>query len=83
MKGGVILPTVLGAITVQNVFTSLGSVFELVMDQFSTTVTSITSNPLLFVPVLCGFGGGLILIGVKVMRRFGVRGMSSGRRRRR
>ncbi|MCH5315283.1 MAG: hypothetical protein J1E81_05165 [Eubacterium sp.] len=75
--------SILGAITVENVFSSLKTVFELVMDQFSTTVTTITSNPLLFVPVLCGFGGGLILIGVKVMRRFGVKGMSSGKRRRR
>lgn len=75
--------SILGAITVENVFSSLKTVFELVMEQFSTTVTTITSNPLLFVPVLCGFGGGLILIGVKVMRRFGVKGMSSGKRRRR
>lgn len=77
------MPTVLAAVTVGNVFTSLGTVFELLMDQFSTTVTTITSNPLLFVPVLCGFGGGLILAGVKVVRKFGVRGMSGGRRRRR
>lgn len=77
------MPTVLAAVTVQNVFTSLGTVFELLMDQFSTTVTTITNNSLLFVPVLCGFGGGLILAGVKVVRKFGVRGMSGGRRRRR
>lgn len=75
------MPIVL-AVTVSDVFTSLGSVFELLMDQFSTTVTTITGIPLLFVPVLCGFGGGLILAGVKVVRKFGVRGMSSGRRRR-
>ncbi len=72
---------IVAAVTVDQVFTSLGTVFELLMDQFGTTVTTITSNPLLFVPVLCGFGGGLILAGVKVVRKFGVRGMSGRRRR--
>lgn len=72
---------VLAAITISDVFSSLGSVFELLMEQFSTTVSTITSNPLLFVPVLCGFGGGLILAGVKVVRKFGVRGIGKGRRR--
>ncbi|MCH5320870.1 MAG: hypothetical protein J1E36_03860 [Eubacterium sp.] len=70
------------AITVSDVFSSLGEVFDLLMEQFATTVSTITSNPLFFVPVLLGFGGGLIMAGVKVMRKFGVRGMSSGRRRR-
>ncbi|MDE6020975.1 MAG: hypothetical protein K2H01_08285 [Ruminococcus sp.] len=69
------------AVTISDVFTSLGSVFELLMNQFSTTVTTITGNPLLFVPVLVGFGGGLIMAGVKVMRKFGVRGLSGRRRR--
>lgn len=71
----------LAVITVSDVFSSLGDVFTLLMNQFSTTVSTITGNPLLFVPVLCGFGGGLILAGVKVVRKFGVRGMSGGRRR--
>lgn len=70
------------AVTVADVFTSLGSVFDLLIEQFSTTVTTITGNPLLFVPVLLGFGGGLMLAGVKVMRKFGVRGLGKSRRRR-
>lgn len=70
------------AITTENVFTALTSVFDLLIEQFTTTVTTITSNPLLFVPVLCGFGGGLILAGVKVVRKLGVKGMGSRRRRR-
>lgn len=74
---------IVAAISVSDVFTSLGSVFELLMEQFSTTVTTITSNALFFVPVLCGFGGGLIIAGVKIMRKFGVRGISGRRRRRR
>ena len=73
---------VLMAISVSDVFTSLGSVFDLLMDQFGTTVTTITTNPLFFVPVLLGFGGGLMMAGVKVMRKFGVRGLGGRRRRR-
>lgn len=73
---------IVAAVTVDEVFSSLISIFNLLMEQFSTTVTTITGNPLLFVPILCGFAGGLILAGVKVVRKFGVRGMSSGRRRR-
>lgn len=72
---------IVGAVTVSDVFSSLGSVFQLLMDQFSTTVNTIVNNPLFFVPVLLGFGGGLIMAGVKIMRKFGVRGMGSGRRR--
>lgn len=71
------------AVTVSDVFTSLGSVFELLMDQFSTTVSTITSNPLFFVTILVGFGGGLIMAGVRVVRKFGVRGLGGRRRRRR
>ena len=64
------------AITTSDIFSSMTTVFELLMDQFTTTVSTITSNPLLFVPVLCGFGGGLIMAGVKVVRKLGVRGMA-------
>lgn len=65
------------------IFGGLTSVFSLLMDQFGTTITTITSNDLLYIPILIGFGGGLILAGVKVCRRFGVRGIGGGRRRRR
>lgn len=65
------------------IFGGLTTVFQLLMEQFSTTVETITSNNLLFVPVLIGFGGGLILAGVKVVRKLGVRGIGGGRRRRR
>ena len=65
------------AITTSDIFSSMTTVFELLMDQFTTTVSTITSNPLLFVPVLCGFGGGLIM----AVRKLGVRGMGGRRRR--
>lgn len=68
--------------TIANVFTQLTLVFELLMDQFGTTVTTITSNPILYVPVLCGLGGGIILAAVKLVRKLGVRGVGGRRRRR-
>lgn len=71
-------------ITVSDVFTSMSTVFDLLLAQFSTTIETITDNPLFFVPVLVAFGGGLILAGVKIVRRLGVRGVGGrGRRRRR
>lgn len=81
LKGDNNMPIV-AAVSVSDVFNSLGSVFDLLLEQFSTTVSTITTNPLLFVPVLLGFGGGLIMAGVNVVRKFGVRGMSGRRRRR-
>ena len=52
------------------------------MDQFTTTVSTITGNPILYVPVLVGLGGGLILAGVKLVRKLGVRGVGGRRKRR-
>ena len=68
--------------SISDVFSAGTSVFDLLMNQFSTTVTTITGNPLLYVPVLLGLGGGLILAGVKITRKLGVRGLGGGRRRR-
>lgn len=64
------------------VFSALTEVFNLLLDQFPTTVTTITTNPLLYVPVLVGLGGGLILAGVKLVRKLGVRGIGGKRRKR-
>lgn len=68
--------------SLNDVFKTLTEVFNLLMDQFPTTVTTITTNPLLYVPVLCGLGGGLILAGVKLVRKLGVKGIGGKRRRR-
>lgn len=68
--------------TLSDIFNACTTVFELLMDQFTTTVTTITSNPILFVPVLCALGGGIMLAGVKLVRKLGVRGIGGRRRRR-
>lgn len=68
--------------SLSGVFDALTEVFNLLLDQFPITVTTITTNPLLYVPVLVGLGGGLILAGVKLVRKLGVRGIGGRRRRR-
>lgn len=68
--------------TMSDVFTQASSVFNLLMDQFGTTVSTITENPLLFASIVLSFGGGLMLAGVKIVRRLGVRGLGGRRRRR-
>lgn len=65
------------------IFSGLTKVFNLLMDQFANTISTITSNDLLFVPILISFAGGLILAGVRICRKLGVRGLGGGRRRRR
>lgn len=71
--------------TIANVFTAMTTVYETVLTMFGSMVTTITGNPLLYVPVLIGLLGGLVMFAIGVVRRLGVRGISSagGRRRRR
>ena len=61
------------------------TVYETVLTMFGNMVTTITGNPLLYVPVLIGLLGGLVMFAIGVVRRLGIRGISSagGRRRRR
>lgn len=67
----------------EEIFGGLSTVFSLLMDQFTATITTITTNNLLFVPILISFAGGLILAGVRICRKLGVRGLGGGKRRRR
>lgn len=70
--------------TIANVFDAMTTVYNTVLTMFGSMVTTITSNPLLYVPVLIGLLGGLVMFAIGVVRRLGVRGISStGRRRRR
>lgn len=65
-----------------DIFSAGTEVFNLLLDQFTTTVTTITSNAILFVPVLCALGGGIMLAAVKLVRKLGVKGVGGRRRRR-
>ena len=71
-------------ISIQNVLDAMTTVLGSFWTMFSSVVTTITSNNLLFVPVLLGLLFGLITFAISVVRRLGVRGVaSSGRGRRR
>lgn len=65
--------------TIENVLEALGSVYEVLVGLFTNVITTITGNPLLFVPVLIALLGGLVMFAIKVIRKLGVRGVSSRR----
>lgn len=65
------------------IFGGLTNVYALVLTFFGNVVTTITGNPLLFVPVLISLAGGLMLFAVGIVRKMGLRGVGGGGRRRR
>lgn len=70
--------------TIANVFTAMTTVYDTLLTMFSSIVSTITGNPLLYVPVIIALLGGLVMFAIGIVKRLGVRGVSStGRRRRR
>lgn len=70
--------------TISAVLSAMTTVYQGILSMFSNIITTITSNPLLFVPVIFSLLGGLVVFSIGVIRRFGIHGISStGRRRRR
>ena len=65
--------------TVANVITALQSVYGVLVGLFSNVISTITGNALLYVPVLIALLGGLVMFAIKVIRKLGVRGVSSRR----
>lgn len=68
--------------TIADVFTAMTTVYEAILSMFGSMVTTITGNPLLYVPVIFALLGGLVLFAIRVIRKLGIRGISSGGRRR-
>ena len=68
--------------TTSAVFEQMSVVLESIFSMFGSMVTTITGNPLLYVPVLFCLLGGLVLFSIRVIRKLGIRGISSGGRRR-
>lgn len=64
---------------VAGVLSAMQTVYEVLVGLFQNVITTITSNPLLYVPVLIALLGGLVMFAVKVIRKLGVRGVSSRR----
>lgn len=59
---------------VGTIITDMGTVNTFVWGLFQKFLTMIIENPLIAFPVLFGLLAAAILIAVKVVRRFGVRG---------
>lgn len=70
--------------SITDVLSAMTTVYETILTMFGSIVTTITGNPLLFVPVLFALFGGVAMFALGIVKRLGVRGVSStGRRRRR
>lgn len=65
--------------TIANVLTAMQTVYGVLVGLFKNVIETITGNPLLYVPVLIALLGGLVMFAVKVIRKLGVRGVSSRR----
>lgn len=70
--------------SITGVLGAMTTVYDLIIGMFANVITTITNNPLIFVPVLIALLGGIVMFAIGVIRRLGVRGISSsGKRRRR
>ncbi len=67
---------------ISDVFSQMSVVYEAVLSMFANMVTTITGNPLLYVPVLIALLGGLVMFAMSVVRKLGIRGVSSAGKRR-
>lgn len=68
--------------SIANVLGAMTTVYDLIIGMFANVISTITSNPLIFVPVLIALLGGIVMFAIGVIRRLGVRGISSSGRRR-
>ncbi len=65
--------------SIASVLDAMQVVYGVLVGLFTNVITTITGNPLLYVPVLIALMGGLVMFAVKVIRKLGVRGVSSRR----
>ena len=65
--------------SIATVLESMQVVYGVLVGLFTNVINTITGNPLLYVPVLIALMGGLVMFAVKVIRKLGVRGVSSRR----
>lgn len=66
-----------------NLITAMTSLYGYILTIFETVFTTITGNPVLYLPVLLAFASVVIMWTIGFVRRLGVRGVGGGRRRRR
>lgn len=71
------------AVTFSNVLDVIATALGAIWQTFTDCVTMLTSNMLIFVPVILAFTVSLIMLAISVMKKLGLRGLGGGRRRRR
>ena len=71
--------------TTTNVFSVLPEIMGAIGAVFGDCAQTIMSNPLLYVPVLIALAASVIMFAIGIVRRLGIKGVSSagGRRRKR
>lgn len=62
---------------------AMEAIFDYIIGLFATVFTTITGNPILYLPILLALVGSAIFYVISLVRKFGVRGAGGGRRRRR
>ena len=67
------------AITISDVLGALTSVYNVLVGLFTNVISTITGNLLLAVPVYIALLGSLVFFAIKVIRRLGIRGVSTRR----
>lgn len=70
-------------VTIATILTAMTTVIGSFYSMFGNIVSTIMDNPILFITVLFSIAFGLISFALVVAKRLGLRGMSSGGRRRR
>lgn len=69
--------------SISSVLTAMTTIYDVIIGMFANVINTITGNPLIFVPVLIALLGGIVSFAIGVIRRLGVRGISSSGKRRR
>ena len=65
------------------ILSAMNAIFQYILGLFGDVFSTITGNPILYLPVLMSLVGSSIFFFISLVRRFGVRGAGGGRRRRR
>lgn len=70
-------------VTTSSIFSDLSSIITMILSAVGNVITTITGNPLFYVPVLLALGAGVASIAIKIVRKLGVNGIGKRSRRRR
>lgn len=69
--------------TISKVFDLVTEVYNLILSFFTNIIDMIVDNPLVLAPVIISFMATILFFALGMVRRFRVRGVSAGGRRRR